>query len=172
MPALHLLAGPEGAGKATLYRTLVSPRHPGLAWADNPPGVQACLDLRRSFAAASAFADSTALDLLLEAGAQGFERVLYLVCVDEPRLLQTRVRQRAAEGGRSTPPHEVITRYARTLALLQEALPLAELALLFDAVDVDSGGPMLVASVAAGRLHLHTALRPRWADKLLGFAER
>jgi hypothetical protein len=30
---------------------------------------------------------------------------------------------------------------------------------------------VLVASVAAGRMNLHTALRPRWADKMLGFAE-
>lgn len=172
MPTLHLLAGPEGAGKATLYRALVAPRDRMLAWADNDAGVEACLTLGRSFAAASAFADSSGVDLLLRAHSKGFERVLYVACVDDPRLLQLRVRQRAAEGGRSTPAHEVLTRYARTLALLQEALPLADLSLLFDAADVEGGGPALVASFAAGRLHLHTPLRPRWADKLLGFAER
>jgi predicted ABC-type ATPase len=172
MPTLHLLAGPEGAGKATLYRTLIAPRYPQLAWADNAAGVQACLELGRSFALASPFGDPSPLDVLADARGKGFECVLYVLCVDDPRLLQARVKQRAAEGGRSTPAHEVLARYSGTLTRLQEALALADLSLLFDAGDAESGGPTLVASIAAGRLHLHLPLRPRWADKLLGFAER
>ena len=57
------------------------------------------------------------------------------------------------------------------MALLQDALALAELSFLFDGSDVEQGGPVLVASIAGGRMNLHTALRPRWVEKVLGFAE-
>jgi hypothetical protein len=45
----------------------------------------------------------------------------------------------------------------------------ADLSLLFDGSEMEHGGPVLVASIAAGRMHLHAALRPRWVDKVLGF---
>ena len=42
---------------------------------------------------------------------------------------------------------------------------------LMDAIDAGQGGPRLVATVAQGQMQLHAVLRPRWADKVLGFAE-
>lgn len=196
MPVLHLIAGPNGAGKTTLYRALIAPRYPGLAFVnaddyetrhlqgENDPRrrselARAWADATRSgllaqgesFVTETVFSHPSKLDLLAQAQAHGFAAALYVVCVDEPRLLLERVRQRVQEGGHDVPAHKVITRYPRTLALLHEALALAELSLLFDGTDVGHGGPVLVASIAAGRMNLHTALRPRWADKLLGFSE-
>lgn len=163
MPLLHMLAGPNGAGKSTLYRTLVQPRYPVL------PLVRAgeCLDLLaqgQAVAVEATFSDPSDLQLLVQAREQGFGIALYVLCVDDPRLLQRRAAQ--------APAHKIITDYSRTLALLQDGLALADLSLLFDGADVEHGGPALVASITATRMHLHTALRPRWVEKLLGFAER
>jgi predicted ABC-type ATPase len=196
MSVLHLIAGPNGAGKTTLYRTLIGPRCPGLpfinaddyeaehlqtegnprrrselarAWADAARA--ALLVQGEAFVTETVFSHPSKLELLAQARAHGFATALYVVCVDEPRLLLTRVRGRVQEGGHDVPPDKVITRYPRTLALLQDALALAELAFLFDGSEVEQGGPVLVASVAGGRMNLHTALRPRWVEKMLGFAE-
>ncbi len=80
---------------------------------------------------------------------------------------------RQDRGSRQRPaPHRIVTHYPRTLALLREGVEFADLSLLFDGSEMEHGGPVLVASVAAGRMHLHTALRPRWVEKVLGFAGR
>ena len=34
MPVLHLIAGPHGVGKTTLYHSVVAPRFPGLPYVD------------------------------------------------------------------------------------------------------------------------------------------
>lgn len=196
MPTLHLLAGPDGAGKSTLYQSLVGPRYPVLpfvnaddyesqhlmhmasgaarhalarAWADGERA--ALLKRRESFVTETVFSHPSRLELMARARKQGCEVVLYVLCVDESRVLIERVKQRVEQGGHAVPAHKVVTRYPRTLALLHEALALADLSLLIDGADVEDGGPRLVASIAAARMYLHTPLRPRWAEKLLGFAE-
>jgi hypothetical protein len=55
---------------------------------------------------------------------------------------------------------------------LQDARAAVDVAFLFDGSDIEIGGPVLIASIAGGRMNLHTALRPRWVEKVLGFAER
>lgn len=163
MPLLHVLAGPNGAGKSTLYRTLVEPRYPGLPLlrAEECAGL---LAQGQAIAVEAAFREPSDLQLLVQAREHGFAIALYVLCVDDPRLLQRRAPQ--------LPAHKIITDYSRTLALLQDALALADLSLLVDGADVTHGGPALVASITATRMHLHAALRPRWVEKLLGFAER
>lgn len=196
MPTLHLLAGPNGAGKFALYRSLVAPRYPALpfvsarhfeeqhlaqvakpagraalarAWADSERA--ALLKRRGSFVTETAFSHPSRLELMARARDRGYEIALYVVCVDEPGVLLERVKQRVQEGGHAVPARKVLARYPRALALLQEALALADLSLLFDAADAEAGGPRLIASIAAARMYLHTPLRPRWVEKLLGFAE-
>ena len=172
MPVLHLIAGPKGAGRFTLYRTLIAPRCPGLPFAHIDEDRRALLAQGSDFATKMLFSQPFELELLAQARAKGFATVLYVVCVDAPWLLLDRMRHRPAELGKDLAPHRIITHYPRTLALLREGVEFADLSLLFDGSETEHGGPVLVASIAAGRLHLHTALRPRWADKVLGFAER
>jgi len=171
MPVLHLIAGPKGVGRFTLYRTLIAPRCPGVPFAGTVESRDALLAQGSDFATKMLFSQPAELDLLAQARAQGFATVLYVVCVDEPWLLLDRVRYRPTEA-KDPAPHRIITHYPRTLSLLREGVEFADLSLLFDGSDMEHGGPVLVASVAAGRMHLHTALRPRWVEKVLGFAER
>jgi predicted ABC-type ATPase len=160
MPVLHLIAGPKGAGRFTLYRTLISPRFPGLPFVDTVESREALLAQGKDFATKMRFSQPSELELLAQARTQGFTAVLYVVCVDAPWLLLDRVR------------HKTVTHSPRMLALLREGIEFADLSLLFDGSEMELGGPELVASVADGRMHLHTALRPRWVENVLGFAER
>jgi predicted ABC-type ATPase len=171
MPVLHLIAGPKGAGRSTLYRTLIARRWPGLPFVNTVESRDELLAQGNDFATKMPFSRHSELEWMAQAPAHGFATVLYVVCVDAPWLLLDRVRHRTAEAGKD-PAHRDVTHFPRTLALLREGVEFAELSLLFDGSNVEHGGPVLVASVAAGRIHLHTALRPRWVDKVLGFAER
>ena len=196
MPALHLIAGPNGAGKTTLYRCVIAPRYPALPfvnaqaheqehlqhlpggqvraaaareWADAQR--QALLRASRPFVTETAMSHPSRLALIAQARSLGYEVVLYAMCVDEPRRLLQRVSQRVREGGHGVPSHKVLERYPRSVDNLRRAVHMADLAFLMDAIDAGQGGPRLVATVAQGQMQLHAVLRPRWVDKVLGFAE-
>jgi predicted ABC-type ATPase len=196
MPVLHLVAGPNGVGKSTLYEYLIAPRHPALPFVsaqvyaaehlqhiDDPDArtlaAQAWVDERRqellrdgaSFVSETVFSHPSRLALIAQARSFGYEVVLYALCVDEPRRLLQRINQRVREGGAPVATHKVLDRYPRVLENFRRAVRLADMCFLFDAIDAQHGGPRLVASVVAGQMHLHTVLRPRWVDKVLGFAE-
>jgi predicted ABC-type ATPase len=192
MPILHLIAGPNGAGKSTLYRYLIQPRYPTLVfvnadiheqatlqhiddpvrrsqaareWAEGER--QARLRLGESFVSETVFSHPSKLDLLRQARTAGFEVALYVVCLDQPRELLRRVRQRVREGGHAVPANKVLERYPRTLGHLSEAVRLADLSMLFDAADISAGGPSLVATVAGGHLTRHATPLPAWARRVL-----
>jgi predicted ABC-type ATPase len=172
MPILHLLAGPKGAGRFTLYRTLIARRWPGLPFAGTVESRDALLALGTDFATKMIFTQPGELELMVQARARSFTVVLYVVGVDAPWLLRGRGRHGASETGKDVAPHRIVTHYPRTLALLREGVEYSDLALMFDGSEMEHGGPVLVASVAAGRMHMHAPLRPRWVDKVLGFAEQ
>lgn len=196
MPVLHLIAGPHGVGKTALYHYLVAPRYPALPFVD--PQAHAAAHLqhlqdeevraaaarewadaqwqrllreRTSFVTETGFSHPSRLALIGQARTLGFEVVLYSIGLDEPRKLLQRVNQRVREGGHGVPTHKLLARYARTLDHLRHAVFLADLALLFDGSDAHEGGPRLIATVMGSQMQLHTVQRPRWAEKVLGFAE-
>jgi predicted ABC-type ATPase len=79
MPVLHLIAGPDGAGKSTLHRTLVALRYPGLPLADTDAARAALLARGKDFATKTVFSHPSKLELLAQARARGFATVLYVV---------------------------------------------------------------------------------------------
>ena len=196
MPVLHLIAGPHGAGKTSLYQYLIAPRHPELpfinaqayasaqlrhivdpgtraraarSWADEQR--QDLLRQGQSFITETGFSHASRVALIAQARSMGFEVVLYALALDEPRLLLRRVSQGAREGADIVPSHKVLERFARCLLHLRQAVFMVDLAFLIDAADAHEGGPRLVATLAVGQMTLHTVLRPRWVEKVLGFAE-
>ncbi|WP_066265192.1 AAA family ATPase [Hydrogenophaga palleronii] len=197
-PVFYLLAGPNGAGKSTLYRSalaegLIPPealfvnadlheaahlqhiRQPlkrsqmARQWADGQR--VACLAAGESFASETVFSHPSKIELLAAARAAGFAVVLLVVCVEEPRQLLARVQQREQEGGHSVPADRILARYPRTLANLAQAIPLADLALLYDTSGPRNRvvqAPRLVARCRAGRVMWRNPVRwPAWAGQLL-----
>jgi predicted ABC-type ATPase len=195
-PVFYLLAGPNGAGKSTLYRSAVAAgllpagaefvnadQHeahalqnitdPELrsaqarAWADARRA--ACLAQGKSFVSETVFSHPSKLALMRDARAAGFAVVLLVVCVNDPRQLLGRVAQRVAEGGHDVPSERILARYPRTLQNLQDAIPLADLALLYDTSGVGRhgiSGPKLVARWRHGVWHWQAARPPAWAKKV------
>lgn len=195
-PVFYLLAGPNGAGKSTLYRAAVSS---GLLPADaefvnadlhETASLQhitdpeersaqartwanarrmACLAQGRSFVSETVFSHPSKLALMRDARSAGFAVVLLVVCVNDPRQLLGRVAQRVAEGGHDVPPERILARYPRTLLHLQDAIPLADLALLYDTSGVGRqgiSGPKLVARWREGVWSWKLSRPPAWAKKV------
>jgi predicted ABC-type ATPase len=193
VPILHLVAGPNGAGKSTLYSYLIAPRYPTLEFVNadvhereylshiadplrRSEAARSWADARRdallrqgdSFVTETVFSHPSKLALVEDAQTRGYSVVLYVVCLDEPRVLLRRVKRRVGEGGHHVPANKILERYPRTLANLALAIRIADMAMLFDAGEVSAGGPHLLATCSRGAVELHAAPLPRWAARMLG----
>jgi predicted ABC-type ATPase len=159
MADFHLLAGPNGVGKSSLYRSLVLDKriaadaefvnadlyerdhlqHIADAQARSEAARQWADALRAellasgvSFVSETVFSHESKLDLIRDAQAAGFVVSLYVLCLDDPQQLLQRVVQRVIEGGHSVPPERVLQRYPRTVANLKQATRIADVAFLYD----------------------------------------
>ena len=192
---LHLLVGPNGAGKSTLHSALVQTGVLGTALEfvnadvyereslqhirdpqDRSRAAQAWAQSRRStlmfegssLVSETVFSHPSKLDLIDEAHRAGFTVALYVVALHDPQKLLARVAQRVREGGHAVPHDRILARYPRTMALLAQALQLADATYLFDAQEVSAGGPRLVALHTRTGTTVLSAPLPPWAQKMLG----
>lgn len=195
-PVFYLLAGPNGAGKSTLYESAVATgllpaqaefvnadahelQHLGhvadarerslqaRSWADARRA--ACLKQGATFVSETVFSHPSKLALMQQARDAGFAVVLLVVCVSEPHQLLARVAQRVAEGGHAVPVDRILARYPRALFHLRLALPLADLALLYDTSGTgqhDVAKPKLVARWRHAQWHWQVASPPAWAQSI------
>lgn len=193
----HLLAGPNGAGKSSLYRALVREGILGarlefvnadlherdhLQHIDDPQrrseAAREWADARRaqlvddgvSFASETVFSHPSKLELLQQARDRGYTVALYVVALDDPQRLLSRVAQRVREGGHDVPAERILARYTRTMAHLADAVVVANAAYLYDARDVADGGPRLVAVRTAAGTTLVDAPLPAWAQTMLALS--
>ncbi len=193
----HLLAGPNGAGKSTLYRALVREgilgpplefvnadlyerahlQHIANAqerseaartWAEARRAT--LIAARTPFASETVFSHPSKLALIQEAQRHGFTVALHTVALDDPARLLDRVAQRVREGGHPVPPERILARYPRTMENLAQAVRLADVAYLYDAMEVAEGGPRLVAIRTATATTALVVAMPAWAQHMLGAA--
>jgi predicted ABC-type ATPase len=113
------------------------------------------------------FSHESKLNLIVQAQSLGFSVVLYVVAVTDPTVLVARVKQRVAEGGHFVPADRILLRYPRTLANLKKALPMVDLAFVYDAVDIEQGVHRLVALCERGQPSQVLDRLPPWAATLL-----
>jgi len=196
-PWFHLLAGPNGAGKSTLYRALVREGllGPPLEFVnadlhereylqhianaqERSEAARAWADARRArlladrtpFASETVFSHPSKLALIKEAQRHGFTVALYIVALDDPARLLERVAQRVRSGGHSVPPERILARYPRTMEHLAQAVRLADVSYLYDAMEVAQGGPRLVALRTGTTTTVLVDAMPAWAQRVLGEA--
>jgi predicted ABC-type ATPase len=198
-PVFYLLSGPNGAGKSTLYASAVAagliPEQAEFVNADlhEATHLQQVRDLQRrseqarqwadqrrtqclhegtTFVSETVFSHPSKLALISAAQAASFTVVLLVVCVDDPRQLLTRVRQREQEGGHGVPTDRILARYPRTVANLSKAVLLADLALLYDTSRPRNRvvqPPRLVGRCRRGQVVWRDATSPPdWLVRVLG----
>lgn len=184
---LWLLAGGNGAGKSTFYRTALQPRGMALVNADNiardlaPDKAEEAsyaaaqvaerlrydlLDKGVSFCFETVFSHPSKIDFIAQAKALGYEVVLVFIHLDNSELNKARVAQRVSEGGHSVPEDKIEARIPRTLHHIAAALPLADEVYLLDNSRWDA--PLRrIASLKQGKPIIHTDELPSWARNLL-----
>jgi predicted ABC-type ATPase len=97
---------------------------------------------------------------LKKAQQRGFRTYLYFVATDDPSINISRVRNRVRLGGHPVPDDKIVTRYARSLGLLIEAIHYTDRAYIFD----NSGSSNIwLAEVIDGKtLTMKTGQMPAW----------
>lgn len=94
--------------------------------------------------------------------AQGYRAYLYFVCIDDPEVNISRVKNRVDKGGHNVSEEKIEDRYYRTLNLLHKVMPLCYRAYLFD----NSGKRLtMIAEQFDGELKLRSDKVPQWFMK-------
>ena len=184
---LWLLAGGNGAGKSTFYRTALQPRGMALVNADNiardmaPDSTEEAsyaaaqlaehlrydlLNKGVSFCFETVFSHPAKIDFIAQAKALGYEVVLVFIHLDNSDLNKARVIQRVSEGGHNVPEEKIESRIPRTLNHIKTALPLADEVYLLDNSRWDM--PLRrIAALKAGTPVIYADTLPAWARELL-----
>lgn len=184
---LWLLAGGNGAGKSTFYRTQLEPLGLPFVNADmlakklfpDQPEVHSyeaakltetiraqLLQEGRTFCFETVFSHPSKIDFVAQAKAMGYEIVLVFIHLNTDALNLARVSQRVSEGGHNVPENKIITRIPRVLTNIQKALPLCDYCYLLDNSKWESPYQQL-AQIEKGVLTNKAELLPEWAKKLL-----
>ncbi|WP_426416860.1 AAA family ATPase [Aestuariirhabdus sp. LZHN29] len=184
---LWLLAGGNGAGKSTFYRTRLEPLGVPFVNADiiarelypDAPEAHsyfaakiaeqrrfALLQEGRSFCFETVFSHPSKIDFVGHAKALGYEVVLVFIHLELSALNNARVSQRVEEGGHHVPPEKVETRIPRVLANIKVAIPLCDQVYLLDNSRADNPF-MVVAKLHQGDIESGDVALPDWAHSLL-----
>ena len=152
-PVLYVLAGPDGAGKPTLFDRVLS-KHIAVEFVDADhiahdlwPGheVERSYDAariaaerrrqllgdRRSFSAETVFSHESKLQLMRDAADLGYLVVLRVVLIPED-LAVARVADRVEVGGHHVPEDKVRGRYQRLWGHVRQAITIADETVVYD----------------------------------------
>lgn len=184
---LWLLAGGNGAGKSTFYRTRLAPLglpfvnadiiakelYPEAPEEHSYAAAQVATEIRnnlllegRSFCFETVFSHESKIDFVARARALGYQVVLVFIHLDSVFLYKARISQRIEEGGHSVPDEKVEHRIPRLLQNIKTVIPLCDQVRVLD--NSRSDNPFLpVMTIRDGRVESHLAAMPDWAYALL-----
>ena len=184
---LWLLAGGNGAGKSTFYRTRLEPLGMAFINADilakqlfpdeaEERSYEAAkiaetmrLDLLnegRSFCFETVFSHPSKIDFVAKAKTLGYEIVLVYIHLETASLNQARVSQRVSEGGHHVPDEKVISRIPRVMQNIKQALPLLDISYVLDNSRLDNPFQQ-IAIIKDGQITFTKEPLPTWAAGLL-----
>jgi replicative DNA helicase len=149
-----MVAGPNGAGKTTLTQYLL---RNGIDLGEyiNPDDIAAelsgsgaertkqaqliadkrrdeCIRANRSFSFETVMSHPSKIDILVRAKEAGYTVLLYFFGTDDPQTNIERVALRVAQGGHAVPDDKVLSRWLRTMVLLQQAIRSSDRSYVFD----------------------------------------
>lgn len=122
----------------------------------------ALLAAKQSLTFETVMSHPSKLEFLRDAQAAGYRTYLYFIATEDPEINIARVRARVRKKGHHVDRDKIVSRYARTLDSLFDAVRLVNQAFLFDN---SSDAPQLVAEVEEGkRIEFKTTTIPAWVD--------
>lgn len=126
---------------------------------------QKLIEKRVSFSFETVMSSPDKVALLEKAQSLGYRTYLYYIATDDPAINVARVKARVNLGGHDVPESKIVTRYARSLDLLMEAVKHTNRAYLFD--NSRQGSDRLwVAEITEGHdLELKCDPMPLWFQK-------
>lgn len=184
---LWLLAGGNGAGKSTFYKTrleslglpfvnadlLAKQLYPDSPEQYSYEAAKIAEQMRfqllqegRTFCFETVFSHPSKIDFVAQAKAMGYEVVLVFIHLDLVPLNQARIAQRVSEGGHNVPEDKVRSRIPRLLHNIQQVFSLCDHSYLLDNSRFDNPFQQ-IAEIHAGRLLIQKKPLPAWAKELL-----
>ena len=185
---IWLLAGGNGAGKSTFYRTQLKPLglpfvnadilakqlYPEQPEAHSYEAAKIAERIRkqmlqegRSFCYETVFSHPSKIDFIAQAKSMGYEIILVFIHLESALLNQARVSQRVSEGGHHVPNDKVNSRIPRVLQNIKEALPLCDRCYFLDNSRLDNPFQQVV-EIDNGQVMFKASSVPGWAKSLLG----
>ena len=184
---LWLLAGGNGAGKSTFYRTRLAPLGIPFVNADlvaselfpEAPEVhsyeaaQVVEEIRnnlllegRSFCFETVFSHPSKVDFVGKAKALGYQVILVMIHLASTSLNKARVAPRVEEGGHHVPDEKIETRIPRLLQLVKSVIPLCDHVTLLGNSRADN--PFVpVVTIRSGQTQKLFDPLPEWARQLI-----
>lgn len=185
---LWVLAGGNGAGKSTFYKTsLLSQRGMQFVNADmiaqniNPEhpeqvSYEAAHLVGRlrdeflikgiSFCFETVFSHPSKIDFIAKAKAHGYRVILVYIHLGSLGLNEARVIRRVAEGGHNVPPEKIRSRLPKTMKNVAAVLQLVDEARLLDNSYRDKPFQQIALIKRGRRVHVVDPL-PHWAASML-----
>jgi len=185
---LWVIAGGNGAGKSTFYRTrleslglpfinadiLAKQLYPDASEQHSYEAARVAATMRdkllqegRSFCFETVFSHPSKIDFIAKARSMGYEVILVFIHLDNVSLNQARVSQRVSEGGHDVPEDKIISRVPKVLQNIRQALALCNQCYLLDNSRLDNPFKQ-VAEVRNGKVIIKVPALPEWARILLG----
>lgn len=183
------MAGGNGAGKSSFYRTFLQPAGIPFVNADliarqiyeqkaeeNSYAAAKIAEEQRerfllkgqSFCFETVFSHPSKIDFIARAKALGYETILVFIHLASPDLNKARISQRVGAGGHQVPDEKVEPRIHRALENLHKAIPLCDQIRLMD--NSSANKPLrLVATLrcSGAKVEYHQTPMPRWALQVL-----
>ena len=184
---LWILAGGNGAGKSTFYRTQLEPLglqfinadilakelYPQAPEEHSYDAAKLATEMRfrllnegRSFCFETVFSHPSKIDFVAQAKALGYQIILVFIHLDTVSLNQARVAQRLSEGGHNVPDEKVANRIPRLLQNIKQTLPLCDQVRILNNSRIDNPFQQ-VAVIRNGQTIQQEVPLPDWAKDLL-----